>query len=73
MRLTRLPIVPLADEQPRLLAEERRRARLEGVDRGSSANTSSPTSAAAIAARIASVGWVTVSERRSIRAMAGGA
>ncbi len=33
---------------------------------GSSPKTSSPTSACAIAARIASVGAVTVSERRSI-------
>ena len=36
---------------------------------GSSPNTSSPTSAAAIARRIASVGVVTVSERRSIGGM----
>src|ERR687892_2383549 len=34
---------------------------------GSSRSCSSPTSAAAIAARIASVGWVAVSERRSIK------
>ena len=38
---------------------------------GSSPKTSSPTSASAIARRIAGVGWVTVSLRRSIRAMAG--
>jgi hypothetical protein len=34
---------------------------------GSSANTSSPKGAAAMAARMAAVGWVTVSLRRSTR------
>ena len=51
-----------------LLPEQARTALLELVDRGSSRRCSSPTAAAAIAARMPAVGRVAVSERRSITA-----
>ena len=48
------------------LAQQRRHALLQRLTVGSSPYWSSPTGAAAIAERIAAVGRVTVSERRSI-------
>src|SRR5438093_765459 len=65
-----LPIVPVgtnrADSFPvRAAASSSRRRTV-----GSSRNTSSPTSARAMAVRIASVGRVTVSERRSMKPVA---
>jgi hypothetical protein len=52
-------------EQRRLEAEQRGDAVLQRVDVGSSPNTSSPSGAASIASRMAAVGRVTVSLRRS--------
>ena len=63
--LTRLPIVPLATNRAASLPELRR-AVLERVDGRVVPKTSSPTSASAIARRIAGLGWVTVSDRRSM-------
>jgi hypothetical protein len=56
------------EEERGLLAEQRGHAICSGLTVGSSPNWSSPTGAAAMAARIAGVGRVTVSERRSIGA-----
>ena len=66
MRAVRLPWVPLvtktAASRPSSSAARSSRA----FTVGSSWKTSSPTSADAMARRIAGLGWVTVSERRSI-------
>jgi hypothetical protein len=66
MSAMRLPIEPLgvqsASAVPSIPATRISSSRIVG----SRSRTSSPTSAAAIAARICFVGWVTVSERRSI-------
>ena len=53
-------------QQRRLLAQQLRTRSCSALTVGSSPNWSSPTSAAAIAARMGAVGRVTVSERRSI-------
>ena len=58
------------DEQRLLLAEQLRCAALSSFTIGSSRRCSSPTTAAAIAARMPCVGWVAVSERRSIMSSA---
>ena len=71
MSETRLPIVPLDTNSPASLPSSSAARASSALTVGSSPNTSSPTSAEAIARRISSVGWVTVSERRSINVIAG--
>ena len=70
MSETRLPIVPLATNSPASLPSSSAARASRALTVGSSPNTSSPSSASAIARRMAGVGWVTVSERRSMRIMA---
>ena len=59
------PACRTATKSAASLPSARAAMRLEALDRGSSSQTSSPTSARAIASRIAGVGCVSVSERRS--------
>ena len=66
---TRLAIVPEATNSPASLPSSSAARSSSALTVGSSPQTSSPTSAAAIARRIAAVGFVTVSERRSMRDM----
>ncbi len=61
-----LPIVPLATKTAASLPSSRAAIASSRLTVGSSPKTSSPTSAVAIASRMAGVGWVTVSLRRSI-------
>ena len=61
-----LPIAPLATNRPASLPSSSAARSWSAWTVGSSSKTSSPTSAAAIARRISSVGFVTVSERRSM-------
>ena len=67
---TRLPWVPDETNKPASLPSRSAARSSRAITVGSSPKTSSPTSALAIARRIASVGRVTVSERRSIRRIA---
>ena len=62
----RLPWVPLVTKRAASLPSSAAVAAWSSLTVGSSPYTSSPTTAVAIAARMAAVGWVTVSERRSI-------
>ena len=62
----RLLIVPLAVSSPASWPSSAAARSCNSLMDGSSPNTSSPTSASAIARRIWSVGWVTVSLRKSI-------
>ena len=68
---TRLPIVPEATNRPASLPSSSAARSWRAMTVGSSPNTSSPTSASAIARRMAGDGFVTVSLRRSIRVMGG--
>ena len=68
---TRLPIVPVATNRPASLPRSSAARSSRAMTVGSSPNTSSPTSASAIARRIAGDGWVTVSLRRSIGGIGG--
>ena len=68
---TRLPIAPLATNSPASLPRSEAARSSSSMTVGSSPNTSSPTSASAIARRMAGVGLVTVSLRRSMRGMDG--
>src|SRR5450755_1349559 len=65
MIATRLPCVPLATKSAASLPSIAAMRSCSALTLGSSPKTSSPTSATAIAARIAAVGRVTVSLRRS--------
>ena len=67
IRLTRLPIVPLATKRPASLPVSSAARSSRAMTVGSSPKTSSPSSASAIARRISGEGCVTVSERRSRR------
>src|SRR5919197_979749 len=62
---TRLPIVPDATKRPAALPSRSAAIASSRLTVGSSSQTSSPTSARAIASRISGVGSVRVSERRS--------
>src|SRR6266480_283792 len=62
---TRLPIVPDATKRPASLPIRSAATASRRLTVGSSSQTSSPTSARAIASRISGVGSVSVSERRS--------
>ena len=62
----RLLIVPLEVSSPASLPRTPAARSWSSLMEGSSPKTSSPTSAAAMARRISSVGWVTVSLRKSI-------
>src|SRR5213596_2570484 len=62
---TRLPIVPDATKRPASLPIRSAATASRRLTVGSSSQTSSPTSARAIALRISGVGSVSVSERRS--------
>jgi hypothetical protein len=62
-------IVPEGNHSARSLPSNAASRSCSALIVGSSPYWSSPTGAAAIAARIAAVGWVTVSERRSIRVL----
>src|SRR5574337_1317656 len=62
---TRFPIVPEATKSPASLPVSSAASASSRFAVGSSSQTSSPTSARAMASRIAGVGSVTVSERRS--------
>ena len=66
---TRLPIVPEATNRPASLPSSSAARSSRAMTVGSSPKTSSPTSASAIARRMAGDGFVTVSLRRSIRDM----
>ena len=61
-----LHIDPLTQNSPASCPSSRATRCSSSITVGSSAYTSSPTGAASIASRIAGVGLVTVSERRSI-------
>ena len=67
--LARSPMVPDATKRPASFPSRAAARSSSALTVGSSPKTSSPTSASAIARRIAGVGLVTVSERRSIRGM----
>ena len=62
-------MVPEATKRPASLPSSSAARSSRALTVGSSPKTSSPSSAAAMARRIAGVGWVTVSERRSILGM----
>ena len=66
MSPTRLPIVPLATSSPASAPSSSADRSSSALTVGSSPKTSSPTSASAIARRMAGEGSVTVSDRRSI-------
>src|SRR5919198_6554097 len=68
---TRLPIVPDATKRPAALPMRRAASASRRLTVGSSSQTSSPTSARAIASRISGVGRVSVSERRSTTSCTG--
>ena len=64
--LTRLPIVPLATKRAASLPSSSAARSWRALTVGSSPKTSSPSSASAIARRMAGLGRVTVSDRRSM-------
>ena len=66
---TRLPIAPDATNRPASLPSSSAARSSSAMTVGSSPKTSSPTSASAIARRISGVGFVTVSDRRSMMGM----
>src|SRR2546427_127076 len=68
---TRLPIVPDATKRPAALPSRSAAIASRRLTVGSSSQTSSPTSARAIASRISGVGRVRVSERRSTMSCTG--
>src|SRR5438445_13188002 len=68
---TRLPIVPDATKRPAALPSRSAAIASRRLTVGSSSQTSSPTSARAIASRISGVGRVRVSERRSTTSCTG--
>src|SRR5438093_986163 len=68
---TRLPMVPEATKSPAALPRRSAASASSRLTVGSSSQTSSPTSARAMASRISGVGSVSVSERRSTMSCTG--